>query len=109
MHGSRFIGDYLDGGSAAHLNLDAHLSKDQYAHILEYAAQEGCQYLTFNIPMSECRECGHIVNAPVHNCPVCNSDKITRYTRIIGYLTAVPNWSGGRQIEEKTRVYEKVK
>lgn len=109
MHGSRFIGDYLDGGSAAHLNLDAHLSKDQYAHILEYAAQEGCQYLTFNIPMSECRECGHIVNAPVHNCPVCNSDKITRYTRIIGYLTAVPNWSEGRQIEEKTRVYEKVK
>ena len=109
MHGSRFIGDYLDGGSAAHLNLDAHLSKTQYAKILEYAAQEGCQYLTFNIPMSECRSCGHIVNAPVHNCPVCNSDKITRYTRIIGYLTAVPNWSEGRQIEEKTRIYEKVK
>lgn len=109
MHGSRFIGDYLDGGSAAHLNLDAHLSKEQYMHILKYAADEGCQYLTFNIPMSECRKCGHIVNAPIRECPMCGSDHITRYTRIIGYLTAVPNWSKGRQIEEKTRVYESVK
>ena len=109
MHGSRFIGDYLDGGSAAHLNLDAHLSKEQYMHILKYAAEEGCQYLTFNIPMSECRKCGHIVNAPIHECPMCGSDHITRYTRIIGYLTAVPNWSKGRQIEEKTRIYESVK
>lgn len=109
MHGRRFIGDYLDGGSAAHLNLDAHLSKEQYMHILKYAAEEGCQYLTFNIPMSECNKCGHIVNAPIHECPMCGSDQITRYTRIIGYLTAVPNWSKGRQIEEKTRVYESVK
>lgn len=109
MHGSRFIGDYLDGGSAAHLNLDAHLSKEQYMHILKYAAEEGCQYLTFNIPMSECRKCGHIVNAPIHECPMCGSDHITRYTRIIGYLTAIPNWSKGRQIEEKTRIYESIK
>ena len=106
MHGKRFIGDYLDGGSAAHLNLDAHLSKEQYKYLLKYAAEQGCQYLTFNIPMSECRDCGHIVNAPVHNCPICGSEHINRWTRIIGYLTAVPNWSKGRQIEEKTRIYE---
>ena len=45
LHGRRFIGDYLDGGSAAHLNLDSHLTTEQYEKILKYAAQEGCQIL----------------------------------------------------------------
>ena len=109
MHGKDYIGDYLDGGSAAHLNLDAHLSKAQYEYILKYAADNGCQYLTFNIPMSECKNCGHIVNSPVTKCPVCGDEHIINHTRIIGYLTAVPNWSQGRQEEYKTRVFESIK
>ena len=109
LHGSDYIGDFLDGGSAAHLNLDSHLSTEQYKKILKYAADNGCQYLTFNIPMSECKDCGHIVNAPISKCPCCGSESIIKYTRIIGYLTAVPNWSQGRQEEFKTRVFENVK
>lgn len=105
MHGKDYIGDYLDGGSAAHLNLDAHLSKTQYEYILKYAAENGCQYLTFNIPMSECKKCGHIVNAPITKCPICGDDHIHYWVRIIGYLTAVPNWSQGRQKEFSTRIF----
>ena len=50
MHGKDYIGDYLDGGSAAHINLSEHLSYIQYKHLLEFAAKVGCQYFTFNIP-----------------------------------------------------------
>ena len=105
MHGKDYIGDFLDGGSACHLNLDSHLTSKQYEHLLNYAAQEGCSYLTFNIPMTECKECGKIVNVPVSKCPECGGDHLISYSRIIGYLTAVKNWSSGRQKEFETRVF----
>lgn len=108
MHGRDYIGDYLDGGSAAHINLDSHLSSKQYRHLLEYAAQVGCSYLTFNIPMSECKDCGKIVNAPIDECPSCHSKNLNFYTRIIGYLTAVKNWNDGRKREFEIRVFNRV-
>lgn len=105
MHGSRFIGEYLDGGSAAHINLSEHPDVIQCRMILEYAAKEGCQYFTFNVPNSECQDCGYITKQPIAECPQCGSKKISYYDRIIGYLTKIDNWSDGRQEEQKTRVY----
>lgn len=107
MHGNNYIGDYLDGGSAAHINLEEHLTSKQYDVLLRHAAKVGCQYLTFNIKMMQCNECGHIVNHPVDKCPKCESENLTVWTRIIGYLTAVKNWSEGRRIEFKSRVFTK--
>ena len=109
MHGKNYIGEYLDGGAACHINLDSHLSSKQYKHILEYAAKNGCNYLTFNIPMTECDECGKIVNQPLKECPSCGSKSLTYYSRIIGYLTAVKNWSDARQKEYKTRIFHHIK
>ena len=108
MHGSNYIGEYLDGGAACHLNLSEHLSAVQYEKLLNYAAENGCQYLTFNVPNSECRDCGFITKHPISKCPKCGSDKIDYYDRIIGYLTRISNWSTGRQIEQKNRIYEQV-
>lgn len=108
LHGANFASDKLDGGSACHLNLGEHLSIEQYRKLLTFAAQEGCKYLTFNIPNSECDECGFITKVPIEKCPKCGSTKITHYDRVIGYLTAIKNWSEGRQIEQKTRVYDKI-
>jgi ribonucleoside-triphosphate reductase len=105
LHGKDYIGDYLDGGAAAHLNLDSHLSSKQYEYLLNFAAENGCSYLTFNIPMTECDECGHILNVPVNECPSCNSKRVSYATRVIGYLTKVKNWSSGRQKEFTTRVF----
>ncbi len=106
MHGRRFIGEYLDGGSAAHLNLSEHLSKEQYKHVLKYAAEEGCQYFTFNVPNSECKDCGFITKTPITKCPKCGSERLWYFDRIIGYLTRLDKWSTPRQIEQKTRIYE---
>ena len=105
MHGREYIGDYLDGGAAAHINLEEHLTKDQYKNIIKYAAEQGTNYFTFNIPMSECCDCGHIVNGPVDECPICHGHNIKYWTRIIGYLTAVTSWSAGRREEFKSRIF----
>ena len=104
LHGKNYIGDYLDGGSAAHINLDKHLSTEQYKKIIKYAAEEGCSYITFNIPNTECADCGYIAKQPFTVCPECGSKHIYVWDRIIGYLTRMDNWSDGRQIEGKTRI-----
>ena len=106
LHGRDYIGDYLDGGSAAHINLSEHLSKAQYKRLLEFAAKNGCQYFTFNVPNCECDKCGFIAKQPFTECPKCGSTQVSLWDRIIGYLTKIHNWSEGRQIEQKTRVYD---
>ena len=103
--GSEYAGDNLDGGCAAHINIDAHLTKKQYEKILTYSANVGCCYITFNCPNSECKECGYIAKQPFSKCPKCGSEKIWYWDRIIGYLTRIDKWSTPRQMEQKTRVY----
>lgn len=108
LHGRDFCGDNLDGGSAAHINIDSHLSKEQYIKLLTYAGEVGCKYLTFNVPNAECQECGFITKTPITKCPHCGSTKIDYYDRVIGYLTKIKNWSAGRQQEQKTRIYSHI-
>lgn len=108
LHGKDYIGDFLDGGAACHVNLENHLSAKQYYKLLNYSAEVGCQYFTFNVPNSECDDCGYITKVPINKCPKCGSEHINYYDRVIGYLTKISNWSEGRQIEQKTRVYNKI-
>ena len=108
LHGREFCGDNLDGGSSAHINLDAHLSDEQYHKLLKFAAEVVCKYFTFNIPNCECEDCGYIAKQPFNKCPNCGSTNVSLWDRIIGYLTKIKNWSKGRQIEQKTRVYSKI-
>lgn len=84
MHGSNYIGEYLDGGSAAHINLAEHLTTEQYKKILSYAAENGVNYFTFNVPNAECDDCGFITKHPIKQCPKCGSKSISLYDRIIG-------------------------
>ena len=108
LHGKNYIGDYLDGGSAAHINLSEHLSLEQNKQLLKFAAENGCQYFTYNIPNCECENCGFIAKQPFDKCPKCGeTEHISLYDRVIGYLTKIRNWSEGRQIEQRTRVYSK--
>ena len=104
LHGRQTY-QYTDGGSALHCNLDEHLSKEQYLKLIDFAIQEGTNYFTFNIPNSKCEDCNHIVKAPITKCPKCNSENITWYTRIIGYLRPITSFSKDRRIEAEKRTY----
>lgn len=105
LHGANFISQSCDGGSACHINLEEHLSNRQYQQILNYAGKKKCNYLTFNVPNSECESCGYITKYPIKKCPKCGSTNIALWDRVIGYLTKIKNWSDGRQTEQKTRIY----
>ena len=108
LHGAPYI-EHLTGGSALHMNLEEHLSKQQYAQLLKVAAQEGCNYFTFNIPNTVCNECGTIDKRYLHECPHCHSKNVDYMTRIIGYLKRVSNFSQARQEEASRRYYAAAK
>lgn len=104
LHGRPYI-EHLTGGSALHMNLEEHLSKDQYLKLLKVAAKEGCNYFTFNIPNTVCNDCGYIDKRYLHECPKCHSKSVDYMTRIIGYLKRVSNFSQPRQEEAARRYY----
>lgn len=104
LHGKQTY-QYTDGGSAAHINLEDHLSKQQYLKLIDFAVKNGTNYFTFNIPNSKCENCGHIIKKPIYVCPKCGSTHITQYTRVIGYLRPIAAFGKERQIEAKKRIY----
>ena len=104
LHGRQTY-QYTDGGSAAHINLEDHLSKEQYLKLIDFAIANGTNYFTFNIPNSKCDDCGYITKHPITECPKCHSKNITQYTRVIGYLRPIKSFGKDRQIEAGKRVY----
>lgn len=84
LHSKEFAAEELSGGQAAHLNLLEHLSYDQYKSLLDYAGKVGCSYFTFNVPNTECDDCGFITKRPLSTCPKCGSTHVSHYDRIIG-------------------------
>ena len=104
MHGKRFV-QYLDGGSACHLNISEHLSKEQYRQLLRVASQNGTNYFTFNVRNTVCNDCGFISKHTLTTCPKCSSTNLDYLTRIIGYLKRVSSFSEPRQREEQIRAY----
>ena len=106
LHGRQTY-QYTDGGSAAHINLEDHLSKEQYLKLIDFAIVSGTNYFTFNIPNSKCEDCGYITKHPITECPKCHSNHITQYTRVIGYLRPIKSFGKDRQIEASKRVYSK--
>ena len=108
LHGRQTY-QFTDGGSAAHINLEDHLSKEQYLKLIDFAIANGTNYFTFNIPNSKCDDCGYITKHPITECPKCHSKNITQYTRVIGYLRPIKSFGKDRQIEAAKRTYsEKV-
>ena len=108
LHGNKYI-KHLTGGSALHLNLEEHLSKEQYRNLFRVAASEGCNYFTFNIPNTVCNDCGHIDKRYLKECPVCQSKNIDYLTRVIGYLKRISNFSQSRQKEADKRYYAPIR
>jgi len=106
LHGNNFV-KYLDGGQAAHLNINEHLSFDQYRQLLRVASEYGCSYFTFNCKNTVCNDCGYISKDTLDVCPKCGSHNVDYLTRIIGYLKRVSSFNEARQVEEHMRNYNK--
>lgn len=104
LHGDEYV-KYLDGGSALHMNIQEHLSKEQYRQLLNVAAHYGTNYFTFNCRNTVCNDCGYISKDTLTVCPKCGSHNLDYLTRVIGYLKRVSSFSEMRQEEASHRYY----
>ena len=104
LHGEEYV-KYLDGGSALHMNIAEHLSKEQYRALLNTAAHYGTNYFTFNCRNTVCNECGYISKDTLSVCPKCGSVDLDYLTRVIGYLKRISSFSEMRQEEAHQRFY----
>ena len=107
LHGKEFT-ELLDGGVGLHCNLEEHLSKEQYLKMLDFAAENGTSYYTYNIPNSECTnpDCHYIVKTPMDKCPKCGSP-MRIWTRVVGFLRPIDGYDAGRYWDATKRFYAK--
>ena len=104
LHGEDYV-KYLDGGSALHMNIQEHLTKEQYRQMLNVAAHYGTNYFTFNCRNTVCNDCGYISKDTLTVCPKCGSKNLDYLTRVIGYLKRVSSFAEIRQQEAFQRYY----
>lgn len=106
---SKDIVQYLDGGSALHLNLEQMLSQEQFMHLYKLCSKYGVQYWTTNVLCTICNDCGYINTDTENHCVQCGSTDVDYGTRVIGYLKRISNFSEARQKEAGKRFYHHLK
>ncbi len=106
---SKDIVQYLDGGSAIHLNLEQMLSAEQFVHLYKLCSKYGVQYWTTNVLCTICNDCGYINTDTENHCVKCGSTDVDYGTRVIGYLKRISNFSEARQKEAGKRFYHHLK
>lgn len=106
---SKDIVQYLDGGSALHLNLEQMLSAEQFVHLYKLCSKYGVQYWTTNVLCTICNDCGYINTDTETHCVKCGSTDVEYGTRVIGYLKRISNFSEARQKEAGKRFYHHLK
>ncbi|WP_289122944.1 anaerobic ribonucleoside-triphosphate reductase [uncultured Megasphaera sp.] len=106
---SKDIVQYLDGGSALHLNLEQMLSQEQFMHLYKLCSMYGVQYWTTNVLCTICNNCGYINTDTENHCVKCGSTDVDYGTRVIGYLKRISNFSEARQKEAGKRFYHHLK
>lgn len=97
---------YCNGGSIAHLNIDAPFDSFEKAwDAVNYIADQGLTYFAFNTKIQACAR-NHAFYGT--KCPICGGDVATEYTRIVGFYTPIKSWSKERKEEFKLRQWEHV-
>ena len=73
---------YCNGGSIAHINIDAPFKNFEQAwKMLNYVAEQGVTYFAFNTKIQACKH-NHAFYGDI--CPECGESVDTEYTRIVG-------------------------
>ena len=97
---------YCNGGSIAHLNIDAPFDSFEKAwEAVNYIADQGLTYFAFNTKIQACAK-NHAFYGK--KCPICGGDVTTEYTRIVGFYTPIKTWSKERKAEFKMRQWEHI-
>ena len=83
---------HFSGGAIAHLNLDQEIKDAKsMADLIRLSAKQGVVYFAINYVLQEC-EHGHMSVGNVDTCPICGGKIVSKYSRVVGFLTKISNW-----------------
>lgn len=91
---------HFSGGAICHLNVDAEIedTKD-IMDLIRITAKMGVVYHAINYVLSECKN-GHMSVTNGNTCLICGEEIVNKYSRVVGFLTAVKNWHRVRREQD---------
>jgi len=92
------IDSLTSGGAIAHINIDDErpLPSKIFKNIITTAKDLKVPYFAINYAYSEC-DSHHFSVGKKEKCPICDSDIICQYTRVVGFITPVRSWNTVRK------------
>ena len=92
---------YTSGGSILHISMfdNEPINSEHYKRILQRAMELGVTYLGINYCYSVCTNGHTMIGQNYTECPSCAASIENVYTRVVGFITNVKNWSVPRQKE----------
>lgn len=83
---------HFSGGAICHLNVDQEVADVKtMVNLIKTAAKNGVVYFAINYVLQECED-GHMSVGNIETCSICGKKIISKYTRVVGFLTKVDNW-----------------
>lgn len=84
---------YATSGSILHHFLESKVKPQKLASYLNKLFEKPINYITLTPTISSCMECGQQIVAEdgknINECPVCKSDDIATFSRVIGYVKMI--------------------
>lgn len=89
------------GGSIMHITIDSKVSKETMKDFVISTLGAGVKYFAFNYKINQCKDCNHIFVGEHEACTECGSKELEKFTRVVGFLTKISQWSQTRQEEDR--------
>lgn len=91
---------HFSGGSILHINVDSPIEDyKQIIDLIKSVAKQGVVYHAINYVLQECED-GHLTVGNKDVCSTCGKNIISKYTRVVGFLTKVDNWHKVRREQD---------
>lgn len=87
----------LSGGGIVHLQIGSATTSKQNEKLIREAIKCDCEHFAINRVYSRCKDCGHVFDTKMSDCPHCGKNNMEYYTRTIGYFTPVDSWNKVRR------------
>ena len=84
------------GGGICHFNLGEKTTSKQNSSLISFASTSGCEHFALNSIYSQCEE-GHTTLFGGDKCPLCGSQIIEKFTRVVGFFTPISSWNKVRR------------
>ncbi len=95
------------GGVMMHIFLGEEPDPEALAKLTKRLLQTDLVYWSYTPAITHCNKCGRTFTGLYRRCPVCGSEDVEVWSRIIGYYRPLKNWNPYRRKEFWTRKHYK--